>query len=90
MVSNAFTINGYAVLGENTGGVLTTTFLVWSGYVISGVATATLTASIVQRKSRKKFEKLEEKIDNLEKLLTQQQKEENKYHFPYFSILYKF
>ena len=31
MVSNAFTSNGYAVLGSSVGGVLTSTFLVWAG-----------------------------------------------------------
>ena len=76
MVSNAFTSNGYAVLGGTTGGVLTSTFLVWSGYIISGVATATLAAEIVHRNSKKKFEKLEEKIDNLEKLLVKYQDDE--------------
>ena len=78
MVSNAFTSNGYAVLGDSTGGVLTSTFLVWSGYVISGVATATLAAEIVHRNSKKKFEKLEEKIDNLEKIIVQNQDENTK------------
>ena len=77
MVSNAFTSNGYAVLGKTAGGVLTSTFLVWSGYIISGVGTATLAAGIIHRKSKKKFERLEAKIDNLEKIITQQQKEEN-------------
>ncbi len=76
IVSNAFTSNGYALLGSTTGGRLISTFLVWSGYILSGVGTATLAAAIVHRNSKKKFEKLEEKIDNLEKILTQQQKEE--------------
>ena len=78
MVSNAFTSNGYAVLGSSIGGVLTSTFLVWSGYIISGVATATLAAAIVQRNSKKKFEKLEEKIDNLEKIITESHKDSSK------------
>ena len=78
MVSNAFTSNGYAVLGDSTGGVLTATFLVWSGYVISGVATATLAAEIVHRNSKKRFEKLEEKIDNLERIIIQNQNQNTK------------
>ena len=78
MVSNAFTSNGYAVLGDSTGGVLTATFLVWSGYVISGVATATLAAEIVHRNSKKRFEKLEEKIDNLEMIIIQNQNQNTK------------
>ncbi len=77
MTSNAFTSNGYAVLGDTLGGILTSTFLVWSGYILSGVGTATLAAAIVHRNSKKKFEKLEEKIDNLERIITQQQ-DENK------------
>lgn len=77
MVSNAFTSNGYAVLGSTASGVLTSTFLVWSGYIISGVGTATLAAAIIQRNSNKKFEKLEEKIDNLEKMLSESQKEKD-------------
>lgn len=77
MVSNAFTSNGYAILGDSVGGVLTSTLLVWSGYIISGVATATLAAAIVNRNSKKKYKNLEEKIDNLEKLIVQYQ-DENK------------
>ena len=76
MVSNAITSNGYAVLGETTLGVVTDIFLVWSGYIISGVATATLTAAIIQRKSNKKFEKLEDKIDRLEKIIIEYQEKE--------------
>lgn len=77
MVSNAFTSNGYAILGDSVGGVLTSTLLVWSGYIISGVATATLAAAIVNRNSKKKYKNLEDKIDNLEKLIVQYQ-DENK------------
>ena len=76
MTSNAFTSNGYAVLGSTPGGVLTSIFLVWSGYILSGVGTATLAAAIIHRNSKKKFEKLEEKIDNLEKLLVKYQDDE--------------
>ena len=57
MVSNAFTSNGYAVLGKTPGGILTSIFLVWSGYILSGVGTATLAGAIVHRNSKKKFEK---------------------------------
>ncbi|MBO7210359.1 MAG: hypothetical protein J6V44_05065 [Methanobrevibacter sp.] len=78
MTSNAFTSNGYAVLGNTPGGILTSTFLVWSGYIISGVGTATLAGAIVHRNSKKKFEKLEAKIDNLERIITQQQDENTK------------
>ena len=78
MTSNAFTSNGYAVLGKTPGGVLTSIFLVWSGYILSGVGTATLAAAIIHRNSKKKFEKLEGKIDNLERIITQQQDENTK------------
>ena len=76
MVSNAFTSNGYAVLGSSVGGVLTSTFLVWAGYIISGVGTATLAAAIVQRNSKRKFKNLEEKIDNLERVIVQYHNED--------------
>lgn len=69
MVSNAFTSNGYAVLGKTPLGVLISTILVWSGYLISGVATASLAATIVLRKVSKKFEKVENKQDNFEKII---------------------
>ena len=46
MVSNAFTSNGYAILGTTPGGKINSVILVWSGYIISGAATATLTAAI--------------------------------------------
>ena len=64
MVSNAFTSNGYAVLGDTPIGKLNSIFLVWGGYIISGVGTATLTAALVSRHFNKKFEDLEELIKN--------------------------
>ena len=64
MVSNAFTSNGYAVLGDTPIGKLNSIFLVWGGYIISGVGTATLTAALVSRHFNKKFEDLEELIRN--------------------------
>ena len=62
MVSNAFTSNGYAVLGHSSVGKLNSIFLVWSGYILSGAGTATLTAAIIIRHFNKKFNKLEEMI----------------------------
>lgn len=67
MVSNAFTSNGYAVLGETAVGKINSLFLVWGGYILSGVGTATLTAALLSRHFNKRFEKLEEKIDNINK-----------------------
>lgn len=67
MVSNAFTSNGYAVLGTSSVGKLNSLFLVWGGYILSGVGTATLTAAILTKHFNKKFDKLEKLIkDNNE------------------------
>lgn len=73
MVTNAFTSNGYAVLGKSSIGALTQTVLAWSGYILGGIGTATLAAAIIQRNSKKKYEKLGEKIDNLERIITENQ-----------------
>ena len=62
MVSNAFTSNGYAILGHSSVGKLNSIFLVWSGYILSGVGTATLTAAIITKHFNKKFDDLEELI----------------------------
>nr|WP_295000613.1 hypothetical protein [uncultured Methanobrevibacter sp.] len=59
MVSNAFTSNGYAVLGKSSIGKINAIFLVWSGFILSGVATATLTVAIVMKHVNEKFDKLE-------------------------------
>ena len=64
MVSNAFTSNGYAVLGNSVIGKLNSIFLVWGGYILSGVGTATLSAALVSRHFNRKFEELEELIKN--------------------------
>lgn len=63
MVSNAFTSNGYAVLGHSIPGKLNSIFLVWGGYIISGAGTATLTAAILIRHFNKRLEKLEKIIE---------------------------
>ena len=62
MVSNAFTSNGYAVLGSSIPGKINSVFLVWGGYILSGVGTATLTAAILMRHFNHKFDELEELI----------------------------
>ena len=67
MVSNAFTSNGYAVLGTTTIGKLNSLFLVWGGYILSGVGTATLATALISRHFNKKFEKMEEKFDQMQK-----------------------
>ncbi|WP_407413896.1 hypothetical protein [Methanobrevibacter sp.] len=70
MVSYAFTSNGYIISDTTTEGVIISTILAWSGYIISGVATATLGAAIVLRKTHKKFENLEKEQDNLKKMIS--------------------
>ena len=76
MVSNAFTSNGYAVLGTTIAGKINALILVWGGYVLSGVGTATLTAAILMKHFNHKFEEnerlnkeLKESIQNLEELI---------------------
>ena len=65
MVSNAFTSNGYAILGKSVIGKINGLFLVWSGYVLSGVGTATLTTALIIRHYNKKFDELKELIEEL-------------------------
>ena len=62
MVSNAFTSNGYSILGNSTLGKLNALLLVWSGFILSGVGTATLTVAIVMKHADEKFDHLEELI----------------------------
>ena len=69
MVSNAFTSNGYAILGQSGIGKLTSLVLDWSGYIISGVGTATLTAAILLRHNQKREKELNERLDELESLI---------------------
>ena len=63
MVSNAFTSNGYAVLGKSAPGKINSIFLVWGGYIISGAGTATLTAAILLKHFNKRVEELEKLIE---------------------------
>ena len=76
MVSNAFTSNGYAILGTSMAGKLNALVLVWGGYILSGVGTATLAAAIIMKHFNHKFEEaeksnqeLKESIKNLEELI---------------------
>lgn len=66
MVSNAFTSNGYVILGDTTGGKISSIILVWSGYVLSGAATATLTVAILMRRMKSKIRNYDEKLDDLQ------------------------
>jgi len=65
MVSNAFTSNGYSVLGSTIGGKLNAIVLVWSGYILSGVGTATLAATILMKHFSHKFRDMEESNNEL-------------------------
>jgi len=67
MVSNAFTSNGYVVLGQSIPGKIDSVLLVWSGYVLSGVSTATLTAAIILKNVNKRLDKFEDKLDEISK-----------------------
>ena len=69
MVSNAFTSNGYAILGNSGIGKLTSMVLVWSGYILSGVGTATLTAAILLKHNQKREKELNKRLDELESLI---------------------
>ena len=69
MVSNAFTSNGYAILGNTDVGKLTAIVLVWGGYTISGVGTATLTVAILSRHYKKRENELNKRLDELESLI---------------------
>lgn len=78
MVSNAFTSNGYAILGNSGIGKLTSLVLVWSGYIISGVGTATLTAAIMMRHNQKREKELNKRLDELESLIKNNNGNDNK------------
>ena len=67
MVSNAFTSNGYAVLGTTTLGKINSVILVWGGYILSGVGTATLATALISKHFHRKFEDMNEKMDQLQK-----------------------
>lgn len=65
MVSNAFTSNGYAVLGSSIAGKINAIILVWGGYILSGVGTATLAAAIIMGHFNNKFHEMEESNEEL-------------------------
>ena len=65
MVSNAFTSNGYAILGDSIGGKINSLLLVWSGFIISGVGTATMASAILTRNFKKKTKAYDEKLGEL-------------------------
>jgi hypothetical protein len=62
MVSNAFTSNSFDASGQNIIGKLNSLVLAWSGFILSGVGTATLAASIVNRYVSGQFAELKEVV----------------------------
>jgi hypothetical protein len=68
MVTNAFTSNSFDAAGNSIVGKLDSMILAWGGFILSGVGTATLSASIIQRYVDRDF-------DNLEKLIKDKKKE---------------
>ena len=70
MVTNAFTSNGYTVLGTSTVGKIDSLFLTWGGFILSGVGTATLTAAILSKTFDTRLNSLKNEFDEY--------KEENK------------
>ena len=69
MVSNAFTSNGYAVLGNSDAGKINNLVLVWLGFIISGAGTATLTAAIIKRQFNSKLKDYDDRFDGLDNKL---------------------
>lgn len=67
MVSNAFTSNGYAILGNTIPGKVDAIVLVWSGYILSGVGTATLASAILIRHYNSKIDEYDAKLEKNEK-----------------------
>ena len=60
MVSNAFTSNGYSILGSSGWGKFNSLILVWSGFFLSGVGKDTLTVTIVMKHVNNEFDRLED------------------------------
>lgn len=79
MTSNAFTSNGYAVLGQSITGKINSLILVWSGFILSGVGSATLTLTLLTNHYNNKIKRMEKllkdnnkKLEPLEKLIKKQ------------------
>ena len=62
MVSNAFTSNSFDASGKNIIGKLNSLILAWSGFILSGVGSATLAVAIVRRSLFKRFDHIEDLI----------------------------
>lgn len=62
MVTNAFTSNSFEVSGKIMIGKFNSLIIAWSGFILSGVGTATLAASIVTRDVHRQFAELKDSI----------------------------
>jgi hypothetical protein len=62
MVSNAFTSNSFDASGQNIIGKLNSLVLAWSGFILSGVGTATLDASIVNNYVSRQFAEMKDLV----------------------------
>ena len=78
MVSNAFTSNGYAVLGNSIHGKLNSIVLVWGGYILSGVGTATLTGAILTKYFNKRLKVTNDSINELNQTVKELKEEISK------------
>ena len=64
MVTNAFTSNSYEASGKIMAGKINSLIIAWGGFILSGVGTATLAASIVNRYVDREFEDIKDIIRN--------------------------
>ena len=62
MVSNAFTSNSFDASGKNIIGKINSLVLAWSGFILSGVGTATLAASIVNGYVSRQFGEMKDLV----------------------------
>ena len=69
LVSNAFTSNGYAVLGNSEIGKINSLILAWMGFIMASVGTATLTAAILKRQFKNQLKGYDEKLEDLDNKL---------------------
>jgi hypothetical protein len=62
MVSNAFTSNSFDASGNNIIGKLNSLILAWSGFILSGVGTATLAVSIINQYVDRQFSEMKDLV----------------------------
>ena len=62
MVSNAFTSNSFDASGKNIIGKINSLVLAWSGFILSGVGTATLAVSIVNGYVNRQFAEMKDLV----------------------------